>query len=116
MDPKNGHRVLVRFVALGRGIARTEKVEDEVAIMEFVGVHTAIPVPKVLGTGKCVVGPYIVMDFIEGTPLSGYLRDPSKETAILSSNIPVSILKRAYFGMAEVILELSSLNSHLLEL
>jgi hypothetical protein len=31
---ENGHRVLVRFTALGRVIARNEKVEDEVAIME----------------------------------------------------------------------------------
>lgn len=104
---ENGHRVLVRFTALGRVIARNEKVEDEVAIMEYVAQHTAIPVPKVLGYGKCVVGPYIVMSFIEGNPLSGYLRDSSQETVTLSSSIPMSVLRSAYFGMAEVLLELS---------
>lgn len=104
---ENGYRVLVRFTALGRVIARNEKVEDEFAVMEYVGQHTTIPVPRVLGFGKCVVGPYIVMDFMEGNPLSGYLRDPSRETATLSPNIPMSVLKRAYFGMAEVMLELS---------
>lgn len=104
---ENGHRVLVRFTALGRVIARNEKVQDEVAIMSYVAEHTTIPVPKVLGYGKCVVGPYIVMSFIEGNTLSGYLRDSSREIKTLSSSIPLSILRRAYFSMAEVLLELS---------
>ena len=75
-----GHRVLARFIALGRVIARDEKVQDEVAIMKYVAEHTTIPVPKVLGHGKCAVGPYVVMSFIEGNSLSGYLRDSSRET------------------------------------
>jgi hypothetical protein len=104
---ENGHRVLVRFTALGRVIARNEKVEDEVSVMNYVAQHTTIPVPKVLGYGKCAVGPYIVMSFIEGNTLSGYLRDSSQETVTLSSKIPISVLRRAYFSMAEVLLELS---------
>ncbi|EAW06853.1 phosphotransferase family protein [Aspergillus clavatus NRRL 1] len=104
---ENGHRVLVRFSALGRVIARNEKVEDEVAIMEYIAQHTAIPVPKVLGYGKCAVGPYIVMSFIEGNQLSGYLSDSSRETFTLSARVPISILRKAYFGMAGVLLELS---------
>ncbi|RHZ53653.1 phosphotransferase family protein [Aspergillus thermomutatus] len=80
---ENGHRVLVRFTALGRVIARNEKVEDEVAIMKYVAQHTTIPVPKVLGFGKCV------------------------ETVTLCSSISLSVLKRSYFSMAEVLLELS---------
>lgn len=103
----NGHRVLVRFSALGRVIARNEKVEDEVAIMEYIAQHTAIPVPKVLGHGKCAVGPYIVMSFIEGIQLSRLLRDSSQETVTLSASIPISVVRKAYFGMAEVLLELS---------
>lgn len=62
----NGYRVLVRFTCLGRVVTRNEKVEDEVAIMQYVAEHTTIPVPKVSGFGKCPVGPYIVMDFVEG--------------------------------------------------
>lgn len=102
-----GYRVLVRFTALGRVVARKEKVEDEVAIMQYVAQHTTVPVPKVLGFGKCVIGPYIVMDFIEGRPLSGYLREPTQEIVTLRSNIHMSVLRRAYFGMAEILLELS---------
>ncbi|GKZ36123.1 hypothetical protein AbraIFM66950_007030 [Aspergillus brasiliensis] len=79
---------------------------DEVAIMSYIGQHTAIPVPKVLGYGRCVVGPYIVMSYIEGKPLSAYLRDSAKETVALSSTISTSILRRAYFSMSEILLEL----------
>lgn len=61
---ESGLCVLVRFTALGWVIARNEKVEDEVAIMEYVAQHTTIPVPKVLGSGKCAVGPYTVMTYI----------------------------------------------------
>ena len=103
----DGYRVLVRFTALGRIVARNEKVEDEVAIMQYVAQHTTIPVPKVLGFGKCAVGPYIVMDLIEGKPLSRYLREPTQERVTLRSNIHISVLKTAYFGMAGILLELS---------
>jgi len=47
------------------------------------------------------------MSFIEGNTLSGYLRDSSRETTTLNSNISISILRKAYFSMAEVLLELS---------
>ncbi|OJJ67089.1 hypothetical protein ASPBRDRAFT_136264 [Aspergillus brasiliensis CBS 101740] len=104
---EDGRRVVVRFAALGRVTARNEKVEDEVAIMNYIGQHTAIPVPQVLGYGKSVVGPYIVMSYIEGKPLSAYLRDSTKETVALSSTISTSILRRAYSSMSEILLELS---------
>lgn len=103
----NGYRVLVRFTCLGRVVARNEKVEDEVAIMQYVAQHTAVPVPKVWGFGKCAVGLYIVMDFVEGRQLSGYLREPTQEVVTLRLNIHMSVLRRAYFGMAEILLELS---------
>ncbi|PYI22040.1 phosphotransferase enzyme family protein [Aspergillus violaceofuscus CBS 115571] len=103
----DGHRVVVRFTALGRIVARGEKVEDEVAIMQYVAQHTRVPVPKVLGSGKCVVGPYIVMDYIEGKPLSGYLREPTQGLVTLRSNINMSVLRTAYMAMAEILLELS---------
>jgi serine/threonine protein kinase len=105
-DMPQSNCVLICFTALGRVIARNEKVEDEVAIMKYVAQHIIIPVPEILGFGKCVVGLYIVMTFIEGNALSEYLRDPSQETLILCLSISLSVLRRAYFGMAEVLLEL----------
>jgi aminoglycoside phosphotransferase (APT) family kinase protein len=100
-------RILVRFTALGRVLFRNEKVEDEVAVMNYLAQDTSIPVPKVIGSGKCAVGPYIVMTIIEGNLLSGYLKDPLQEVITLNPKIPISALKRAYYGMAEIMLELS---------
>lgn len=70
----NDHHVLVRLTALGRIVARNEMVEDEVAIIQYVAQHTSIPVPKVLGFGKCAIGPYIVMDYVEGELFNGCLK------------------------------------------
>ena len=67
---EDGRRILVRFTAVVRVIARNEKVEDEVAIIKYIADHTTIPAPKALGHGKCAVDPYIVMSFIEGNPLA----------------------------------------------
>ncbi|KAJ5930496.1 phosphotransferase enzyme family protein [Penicillium verhagenii] len=103
----NGARVVVRFAALGRVIARNEKVEDETALMEFISRRATIPVPKIWGFGKCPIGPYIVMSFIEGDLLSGYLRDSSCETRTLNLDTPISVLKKAYSCMANILLELS---------
>jgi aminoglycoside phosphotransferase (APT) family kinase protein len=104
---ENDRRVVIRFVGLGRVIARNEKVEDEVAIMQYLAQHTAMPIPNVLGSGKCAVGPYIVMDFVEGKPLSGYLTDASQPTVTLRPGISMSVLRRAYSDMAKILLELS---------
>lgn len=78
-------------------------------MMEFLGQHTNIPVPKVLGHGRSPLGPYIVMSYLEGNPLSGYLTVRSEEIVAdsLRPDVPIRGLKRAYFGMAGVILELS---------
>ncbi|KAJ9397541.1 hypothetical protein DTO282F9_5546 [Paecilomyces variotii] len=104
---EDGYRVIVRFAALGRVTFRNEKVEDEVSIMNYLAQHTTIPIPRVLGHGKCAVGPYIVMTLVEGNPLSDYLRDPKQEMISLNPQIPLSLLKRAYSGIAEIMLELS---------
>ncbi|KAJ5181104.1 phosphotransferase enzyme family protein [Penicillium cf. griseofulvum] len=74
--------------------------------MQYLAQHTAIPIPNVLGSGKCAVGPYIVMDFVEGNQLSSYRRDASQQTVTLSSGISMSVLRRAYFEMAKILLEL----------
>lgn len=75
--------------------------------MEFLGQHTNLPVPKVLGHGKSAIGPYIVMSYLEGNPLSAYLRSEEIAADSLKPDISIHTLKRAYFGMAKIILELS---------
>ncbi|KAB8213299.1 kinase-like domain-containing protein [Aspergillus novoparasiticus] len=100
--------VIVRFAALGRAILRREKVQNEVATMRYIRQTTSITVPEVFGSGICWAGPYIVMSFLEGIPLSRLLKDPSIEgRPILNPQISDRSLKRAYREMAMLILELS---------
>lgn len=104
---QDGFRVLVRFTARGRIVCRHEKVEDEVAIMRYLAENTSIPVPRVLGTGKCAAGPYVVMELLDGNLLTRYLKDPLRATATLNLQISECSLKKAYHGMADILLELA---------
>ncbi|KAJ5093503.1 hypothetical protein N7456_009364 [Penicillium angulare] len=104
----HGPDVIVRFAALGRAILRREKVEIEVATMNYLRNMTSIPVPEVYGSGICWAGPYIVMSFIQGVPLSKTLKDPSSEgRPVLNPQISNRSLKSVYREIAPLILELS---------
>ncbi|KAK2764537.1 hypothetical protein FQN54_009232 [Arachnomyces sp. PD_36] len=105
---REGPDVLVRFPALGRSMFRREKLEDEVAVMEYITHNTSIPIPGVLGSGSSVVGPYMILEFVEGKLLSEYLRasqDPMVPST-LNLDINITTLRRAYHSMAEILLEL----------
>ncbi|RHZ55786.1 hypothetical protein CDV55_104035 [Aspergillus turcosus] len=103
-----GPDVIVRFAALGRAILRREKVEIEVATMKYIRHTTSIPVPEVFGSGICWAGPYVVMSFLEGVPLSELLKDRSRTgRPVLNPQISDRSLKRAYREMAALVLELS---------
>lgn len=106
---KQGPDVLVRFAALGRSMFRREKVEDEVAVLEYIVQNTSIPVPRVLGSGTSVVGPYIVMEFIEGKILSEYLKASQEHNApsTLNLDLDTAALRRVYRVMANILLGLS---------
>ncbi|PLB41377.1 phosphotransferase family protein [Aspergillus candidus] len=101
-----GPDFIVRFAALGRAILRREKVE--VATMRYLRKNTSIPVPEVFGHGICWAGPYIVMSFLGGVPLSMLLKDPSsKGRSVLNPQTGDRSLTRAYREMAVIIVELS---------
>ncbi|KAJ5799754.1 uncharacterized protein N7518_001822 [Penicillium psychrosexuale] len=104
----DGPDVIVRFAALGRAILRREKVQIEVATMRYIRENTSITIPEVFGSDICWAGPYIVMSFLEGVPLSQLLKDPhSKGRPVLNPQISDRGLKRAYREMAALVLELS---------
>ncbi|KAL1845435.1 hypothetical protein Plec18170_009773 [Paecilomyces lecythidis] len=105
---EDGSFVIIRFAALGKAILRKEKVENEVAIMKYLRCTSSIPVPEVFGSGISVVGPYIVMSFIEGELLSQLLKDQSTEgRPVLNPQLSDRSLRRAYCEMAAIILQLS---------
>lgn len=100
--------VIVRFSSLGRTIFRAEKVANEVAVIQYLRRHTTIPVPEVHGSGKTWTGPYIILTYIEGVPLSNVLKVPRVEgRPVLNPEISERGLRRAYQEMAKLILELS---------
>lgn len=54
----------------------------EVEVMKFISEKTAIPVPEIKYWGPAAknplgLGPFIIMDFIEGAPLDGLLSNPN---------------------------------------
>ncbi|EFR03644.1 phosphotransferase enzyme family protein [Nannizzia gypsea CBS 118893] len=105
---EDGVHLIVRFAALGKAILRQEKVKQEVATMNNLRHNTSIPVPEVLGSGTCWSGPYTVMPFVEGVPLSELLEETSKEVSpVLNTQLSDRSLKRAYHEMATLVLELS---------
>jgi aminoglycoside phosphotransferase (APT) family kinase protein len=105
---EDGFEAIVRFASLGRTMFRTEKVDNEVAVMEYLAQCTSVPVPQILGKGTCWAGPYIIMNFIEGNLLATYLKDPHKEgRPVLNPRISDRALKRAYREMSFLVLELS---------
>lgn len=106
---QEGPDALVRFPARGKVSFPGEKVDIEVSTMRYVAQYTSIPIPQVLGSGTCAVGPYIVMTFVEGKLLSEYLTAPSAKTErnVLDPNVSGSTLRRAYREMAKILIELS---------
>lgn len=74
---REGPDVIVRFPALSRSMFRREKLEDEIAVMEYIRHNASVPIPCVLGSGVSVVGPYMILEYVGGScyrSISGLLR------------------------------------------
>ncbi|BCR97085.1 aminoglycoside phosphotransferase family protein [Aspergillus luchuensis] len=101
--------IIIRFATLGRAILRREKVQNEVATMNYIRKTTSIPIPEVYASGICWAGPYIIMSAIEGVPLSQLLKNHSSSAGrpVLNPKISNHSLKHAYREMAILVLELS---------
>lgn len=106
---KDGPDVLVRFPVLGRSMFRREELEDETLVMQFLDGHTSIPVPRVFGAGMSPVGPYTVVEFISGKPLSDYLQAERDgvQTEVLNPTVDSTVLQRAYSSIVKILLELN---------
>lgn len=123
LDVKHGEsdeRVLIRFPFPGNiyGPWRDEKVKNEVMVMDYLREHTtSIPVPRVRDWGFTKespqqLGPFIIMDFIEGQNLSDLLQQPTEnreEPIVLNPDIDEEKLDLVYEQIAGFLLELSRL-------
>lgn len=94
-----------------------EKVAMEVAALTLIHDKTIIPVPKVHTWGPAAdnllgLGPFIMMDFIEGVTLSKLLSDPTAEkpTRLMREDISDSDVEFIYRQFANFLLQLFKLD------
>ncbi|KAF1952641.1 putative altered inheritance of mitochondria protein 9, mitochondrial [Byssothecium circinans] len=107
--PKPGHTLTTR---------REEKVKNEIQVLEYLREHTNLPVPCVTSWGLTnesprELGPFIIMDRIDGTSLTTLLKQPvqsEEEEVIMREDIDDAKLDYVYEQMAEFMIELSRLD------
>lgn len=114
-----GPDAIIRFPKPGHTATtlRDEKVANEVRVMEYISQNTTIPVPRVHSWGLTAdspnqFGPFIIMDYVEGTLLSTILKQPTKSDRgdmILNPNIENSTLDKIYGQLASYLFQLSQL-------
>lgn len=113
----SGQDVIIRFPKPGHTAFRDEKVANEVQIMEYLSQNTTIPIPRVHSWGLTAesprqFGPFIIMNFIDGTLLSTILKQPTEndqESLVLNPNIDSTSLDMIYHQIANYMLQLSQL-------
>lgn len=115
----DGPDAIIRFPKPGHISAALleEKLINEVRTMEYIREKTTIPLPFVRGWGlanECPqqLGPFIIMDFVQGTRASTILRELSEDDQLSSTSNPDlegSGLDKFYRQVAGYLLQLSQL-------
>lgn len=110
---------MVRFPRVGRvsDDYTDEKVAMEVTALSLIRNRTTIPVPRVQAWGPASsnplgLGPFIIMDFVNGVSLSDLLQDPNAERPgrVVREDISDYDLEVIYRQMANFLLQLFKLN------
>ncbi|KAG8668325.1 hypothetical protein FPOAC2_07613 [Fusarium poae] len=80
-----GPDAIIRFPKPGHTATALmdEKVANEAQVMNYLSQNTTIPLPRILSWGLTAespqqLGPFIIMDYIEGTLLSNVLKQSTK--------------------------------------
>ncbi|KAH7309056.1 kinase-like domain-containing protein [Stachybotrys elegans] len=115
----DGPDAIIRFPKPGHTATALldEKVMNEVQVMNCLSQNTTIPIPRVLSWGLAAespqqLGPFIIMDYIEGTLLSNVLKQSTESdqgAMILDPSIDNSVLTNIYLQIADYLLQLSRL-------
>lgn len=115
----NDECVIIRFPYQGRVYEpwREEKVKNEVMAMTYIRERTGIPVPRIRCWGLTrespeQLGPFIIMDLMEGQSLGRFLAEPTEDDSklvFLDPNIDDAKLDTIYDQIASFTLELSRL-------
>jgi hypothetical protein len=116
---RDGTAWMVRFPRMGNVNDRyaDEKVAMEVKALSLIREATSIPVPKVQAWGLAAgnplrLGPFIIMDFIDGMSLSDILKDPNAErpTRLMREDISDDDIEAIYRQFANFLLQLFKLD------
>jgi aminoglycoside phosphotransferase (APT) family kinase protein len=80
--------------------------------MEYLRQNTDIPIPRVHSWGLIAespqhLGPFIIMDYVDGTLLSTILKQPDQENVVLNPNIDNTTLDKIYDQIAYYMFQLS---------
>ncbi|KPM43197.1 hypothetical protein AK830_g3374 [Neonectria ditissima] len=115
-----GPDAIIRFPKPGHTATawRDEKVVNEVRVMEYLRQRTTIPIPRIHSWGMTAespqqLGPFIIMDFVDGVLLSSILKQSTgndQDDQILDPNIDNARLDKIYEQVAGYLFQLSRLN------
>ncbi|KAI9747050.1 MAG: hypothetical protein M1835_002246 [Candelina submexicana] len=115
-----GPNAIIQPPKLGHTAAalRDEKVANEVQFMRYLTQNTTIPLLRVISWGLTKespqqLGPFIIMDYVDGTRLSTILKQPTEndqEDVVLNPDIDNTILDIVYDQIADYMLQLSELD------
>ncbi|RSL38412.1 hypothetical protein CEP53_014892 [Fusarium sp. AF-6] len=115
----DGPDAIIRFPKPGHTATslRDEKVSNEIQVMEYLSQNTTIPIPHIYSWGLTAdspqqFGPFIIMDYVEGTLLATILKQPTEsgqEDIVLDPGINNSMLNEIYRQIADYLLQLSQL-------
>ncbi|GAB7357568.1 hypothetical protein MBLNU459_g0079t1 [Dothideomycetes sp. NU459] len=116
----SGPDAIIRFPKPGHTdtTLRDEKVTNEAQIMDYLTRNTTIPIPRVHSWGLTAdcpqqFGPFIIMDFVDGTLLSSILKKPTEteqEELVLNPDIDEEVLDKVYSQIGSYMLQLSQLS------
>ncbi|KAJ5496260.1 hypothetical protein N7463_008247 [Penicillium fimorum] len=110
---------MVRFSCVGMNSDdhTDEKVAMEVTALNLIRNSTTIPVPRFHAWGPAAsnslgLGPFIIMDFVDGVSLEEILRDPNAEcpTRVMREDISDDDIEVIYRQMANFLLQLFKLD------
>ena len=108
---------IVRFPVPGRAMGDVDaKVRHEVAVMKLIRGRTGVPVPEIVAWGPSYacplkLGPFIIMDFVEGRVLGKLMEIPGHlpNGKILKDDIDTTMLEHIYRQVARFLLELAEI-------
>jgi aminoglycoside phosphotransferase (APT) family kinase protein len=108
---EDGKEWLLCFPMPGSCMNPTLKVKNETAVMRFIKEKTPIPVPELIASGFAEgsfsqLGPYILIEWVNGTVLSDLVLDPDDANWRLRQDLDKSISQHIYRQIAQIYLEL----------